>query len=243
MDNMKARYVRYVSMVRATLPHEEAMSVAVGGLAQAIGKIELALLRHYGLQASDYLIDVGCGSGRLAIPLSKAHGDRYLGTDLVPDLLENARNVTRRPAWRFEEVSGLSIPEADHQADMACFFSVFTHLLHEQTYLYLREAKRVLRPGGKVVFSFLEFGVGSNWQVFMDTVYRESIGRADDAVINVFINPGDIPLWAASLEMRVIDLRRGDDRFVPLTEPVTMEDGSVISGSAALGQSTCVLET
>jgi SAM-dependent methyltransferase len=241
--DMKARYVRYVETVKATLPHEKAMSDAVGGDAAAIGRIELALLRHYGLKPHDYLIDVGCGSGRLALPLSKVHGDRYLGTDLVPDLLAHARSVTQRPAWRFEEVSGLSIPESDHEADMVCFFSVFTHLLHEQTYLYLREAKRTLRPGGRVVFSFLEFDVPLHWQVFMDTVYRESIRAAEQGVLNMFINRGDIPRWAESLGMTIVDIRGGDEEFIPLPEPVTMEDRRMISGLSALGQSVCVLAT
>src|SRR3712207_6851625 len=41
-----------------------------------------------------------------------------------------------------------------------------SHLLHEESYLYLMEAHRALRPGGRVVFSFLEFPVPEAWKVF-----------------------------------------------------------------------------
>ena len=51
----------------------------------------------------------------------------------------------------------LYIPAPDACADMVCAFSVFTHLLHTETYLYLEDIRRVLRPGGRLVFSFLEF--------------------------------------------------------------------------------------
>jgi ubiquinone/menaquinone biosynthesis C-methylase UbiE len=62
------------------------------------------------------------------------------------------------------------IPEKDGEADFVCFFSVLTHLLHEQGFVYLQEAKRVLKPGGKIVFSFLEFAVPDHWAVFEGTV-------------------------------------------------------------------------
>jgi ubiquinone/menaquinone biosynthesis C-methylase UbiE len=121
----------------ATLPRDEAMQIAVRGDFDAIGGIELALLRVYGLGSDGYLIDVGCGSGRLAKPLSAYLRGRFSGFDLVSDLVEYARETVRPPDWRFETISHISIPEPDGCADMVCFFSVFTHLLHEHSYRYL----------------------------------------------------------------------------------------------------------
>src|SRR5688572_2504534 len=111
------------------------MKLAIGGQFEAYGQIEADMLRFFGLREHATLIDVGCGSGRLAIPLSKTHQGSYLGTDVVPDLIEFARASCSRPDWRFEVVDRLRIPARDQSADMVCFFSVLTHLLHEQSYL------------------------------------------------------------------------------------------------------------
>lgn len=237
--NLKRAYASWVSQAKAAMPHEEAMKFAVGGDFEAFGVIESEMLRFYGLGARDRLIDVGCGSGRLAIPLSKTHVGPYLGTDLVPDLLAYARKQCARPDWRFEAVDGLTIPAADGSADMVCFFSVFTHLLHEQTYLYLEEARRVLKPGGKIVFSFLEFAFPGHWPVFESTIADTRSRGAHP--LNVFIERDAIRAWAAQLDLRIVDLRTGDDHFVPLPAPLSLANGVTLSERANLGQSVCVL--
>jgi SAM-dependent methyltransferase len=238
--NIKERYVRYVDSVVGDTADEVAMGHAVGGAPEVVGILELALLRYAGLRESDYLIDIGCGSGRLTLPLSRTHKGRYLGTDLVPALLNYNKAKANRDDWRFEEVDGLTIPEATSQADMICFFSVFTHLLHEQTFLYLEEARRVLRPGGRVVFSFLEFDV--HWDIFHDTVERERAGKAEEGVLNVFMERSDIRMWAYFLDFDLIEMPPGREQFIPLPHPVTAPDGRIMKKLGALGQSVCVLQ-
>jgi len=237
--NLKAAYVGWVDRAKATMSHEEAMQYAVGGGFEAFGVIEAAILRHYGLGEDDMLVDVGCGSGRLAIPLSRTHRGGYLGTDLVPDLLAYARGRCARPDWRFERAKGLRIPAADARADMVCFFSVLTHLLHEQSYLYLEEARRVLKPGGRIVFSFLEFALAGHWPEFAATV--EGARRSGHHPLNVFIERDAIRAWAAHLDLRIDDIRDGEDHFIPLPAPLTLPSGIVLGERANLGQSVCVL--
>ncbi len=213
------------------------MQLAIGGEFEAIGIIERELLRRYGLRDVDYVIDVGCGSGRLAKPLAEVHRGRYLGTDVVPELIEHARLIAARPDWRFTITTGLAIPEADAQADMVCAFSVFTHLLHEHTYTYLRDARRVLKPGGSIVFSFLEFGVRSHW-----TVFQGMLENAGNEHLNMFISRDAIAAWAEHLELDVVAILDGDRDQVTLPTPITLEDGRVLSDGASLGQSVCVLK-
>lgn len=237
--NLKAAYTRWVEGSKAVMPHDQAMKHAVGGEFDAFGVIESELLRFYGLRPDDTLIDVGCGSGRLAIPLSRTHRGRYLGLDLAPDLLTYAEENCARPDWRFKVVDGLRIPEAGGVADMVCFFSVLTHMLHEQSYLYLKEARRVLKTGGRIVFSFLEYAVDGHWPTFAATV--ENARRADGRPLNVFIHRDAIHAWAEHLNLRVDDLRSGEDHFIPLSAPLTLESSVVLSERANLGQSVCVL--
>jgi ubiquinone/menaquinone biosynthesis C-methylase UbiE len=135
---------------------DTAMSLAVGGDYDAVGASELALLKYFGLQDNSNIIDVGCGSGRLASALRHMPTISYLGTDVVPELLAYAESRCKRPDWRFEPVGGLVIPAADQTADVVMFFSVFTHLAARESAAYLAEAKRVLKPGGIIVASFLD---------------------------------------------------------------------------------------
>ncbi|MFZ5720799.1 MAG: class I SAM-dependent methyltransferase [Pseudomonadota bacterium] len=222
--DLKAINVRYVETVKAGLPHEAAMERAIGGDFDAVGPIEAALLRHYGLPKSGHLVDVGCGAGRLAKPLSAWLEGTYLGVDLVPDLIAHARKVANRPDWRFEVIDHIAIPEADGRADMVCFFSVLTHLLHEQSYWYLEEAKRVLKPGGKIVFSFLEFHGGHHMPVFRQTVTAAK--QRIEQPLNVFIEREAITAWAQELGLEIEAIRGGPDQVV---------------AEGALGQSHAVL--
>lgn len=222
--DLKAVNMAFVNAIKTQMPHEQAMECAIGGGFEQFGAIELAILRHYGLAEHAHLIDVGCGSGRLARPLSLWLKGTYLGVDLVPDLIAHARKIAARPDWRFEVIDHIGIPEADGAADMVCFFSVLTHLLHEQSYWYLEEASRVLKPGGRVVFSFLEFRDPVHLQIFHDTV--TSAKRQNLQPLNTFIERGTIDIWARELGLEVIDVRDGSDPVVT--------DG-------ALGQSICVL--
>jgi peptidoglycan/LPS O-acetylase OafA/YrhL len=70
-----------------------------------------------------------------------------------------ASEKCERPDWRFEVVEGLSIPEKDGVVDYVSFFSVITHLRPQESLQYLHDAKRTLKPGGKIVASFLDRNV------------------------------------------------------------------------------------
>jgi len=206
------------------MPHEQAMEAAIGGAFETVGPLEVALVRRFGLAPEGYLIDVGCGSGRLAKPLSTSHTGRYLGIDVVAALVAHARRTVGRPDWRFEAIDHIGIPEGDGQADMVCFFSVLTHLLHEQSYWYLEEAKRVLKPGGVIVFSFLEFAQDAHMAVFWETLATAKKRR--EFPLNVFIERTAIRRWADALGLELVALHDGSEALVP---------------EGALGQSLCVL--
>jgi SAM-dependent methyltransferase len=236
------RYLQgYEGMVAAllrALPEEEAMARAVGGDYERIGVLEHALLRGLGLGPGARVVDVGCGSGRLALQLAR-HGElRYLGLDVVPALLDYARRRVGREDFRFEAVDRIAIPAPESSADFVVFFSVFTHLLHEESYLYLQEAMRVLRPGGKAVFSFLDYDVEGAWGVFEANLawVRE---RTIAGHLNVFLNPRDLRLWARRLGFRVQAIHRGDQPFIAVDAATAT--AAVAPGTYALGQSVCVL--
>lgn len=237
--DFQTTYTLLVNSLKREHGTDRAMKLAVGGEFEAVGLLELETLKYLGLTADAYLIDVGCGSGRLAKPLSHYLTGRYLGIDIVPELVGHARQIVGRPDWRFEVAEGLSIPEKDEVADFVCFFSVFTHLLHEQTYVYLREAKRVLKPGGTIVFSFLDFTVPHHWDIFELNIRDLGVNSHP---LNMFISKDAIRSWAEHLELQVQTIKDGNEPFVPLPEPIVFESGSVVEKVGTIGQSVCVVK-
>jgi ubiquinone/menaquinone biosynthesis C-methylase UbiE len=229
-------YREFVRSLSRRHTQTRAMELAIGGEFEAFGILEREILIRYGLQPSQYVIDVGCGSGRLANGLSPYLTGPYLGIDVVPDLVEYARNLVARSDWRFEVGSGLEIPERAGRADMVCFFSVFTHLLHEQSYTYLKDARRVLKPGGLIVFSFLEFAMPFHWNVFETMLQNSSDGH-----LNMFVERNAFQTWAAHLDLQVVEFIDGNQPHARLPHPVKLDDGRVLSDWGSLGQSLGVL--
>ena len=230
-------YSEHLAQLKTRLPTDDALRAAVGGEFEAIGKLELALLEQYGLgdKPAD-VVDVGCGSGRLAVQLVANPNVSYTGTEIMPDLLAFAQKLCERPDWKFVQTDGFSIPVADNQADYVCFFSVFTHILHQETYRYLQEAKRVLKPGGLILFTFLEFRILCHWAIFE---------RSLDAVsknihLDQFISRDAIEVWAKHLDLEIVQVEDGDKPHIPLSSPIIYEDGRVMEGMGNFGQSVAV---
>lgn len=199
-------YRRLVAELAENRPLDEAMALAVGGGDyEAIGAAEADLLIEAGFGAGHSLIDIGCGSGRLSSHLSKRFGDAitYLGVDVVPELLDYARHRAA-PAYRFELTSGLTVPAADGCADFVAAFSVFTHLRHAETAAYLRDIRRTLRPGGVLVFSFLELPYHA--RIFVSTSMRKLVGKCHPE--NHFLSRQAILRMAAELEFAI-------EKFLP----------------------------
>ena len=237
LPNFKKSYEKLTKKLIKTHDTEKAMSAAVGGDFEAVGQLEYALLLQCGLEKTHTVIDVGCGSGRLGFQLRKYLDDKYIGIDVVQDLFKYAEMKCGRPDWRFYEAPGLSIPEADGYADFICFFSVFTHLLHEESYKYLEEASRVIKQKGKIIFSFLEFKIPSHWWVFEQVL----ADKRPDKVLNQFLSRDAIESWVKHLGLDIVDIHDGDKPHIKLNDIVKWDDGREMIGEGNLGQSVCVL--
>src|SRR5690242_13831995 len=97
--DLRSSYINHVAKLEQRLKSDDALSQAVGGDFLAVGKLEYYLLRSLGLQNHDLVVDVGCGSGRLASQLAGIGELKYIGCDVVPRLLAHAAEICRRPDW------------------------------------------------------------------------------------------------------------------------------------------------
>ena len=204
-------YNRYVRRLMAAAPdHEAAMALAVGGGSYTeIGGRTRRFLESLGLQGTDYVIDIGAGSGRLTTALKDLPDLRYMGTDVVPELLEFARNKSGREDWTFKLVDRIEIPEADAVADFVVFFSVLTHLEETESYRYLQEARRVIKKNGKIVVSFLDPDVplharivGKSWT--QPNWWKERLGRISGrGVLSKLLSKKVLERWSRDLNLSV----------------------------------------
>lgn len=119
------------------------------------GDGHVAVLRVYGLADGMAVYDLGCGCGRTAQALKRSGWTgSYTGADVVPELLEEL--AAQCPGYKTVLNYGRTIEAEDASLDMVFGWSVFTHLAPAETYLYLEDSFRALKPGGTLVFSFLE---------------------------------------------------------------------------------------
>ena len=118
------------------------------------------------------VFDFGCGCGRVArqMILQSPRPERYLGVDLHRGMIEWARtNLTPvAPEFEFQHHNvynralnpGEGLPEVaplpaeDSSFTLVNALSVFTHLTERQAVHYMREAARILEPGGLIHASF-----------------------------------------------------------------------------------------
>ena len=99
-------------------------------------------------------VEIGCGAGRMTRWLAQAFGKVH-GFDVSPRMIELARaRLDGLPNVVLHASSGVSLePLEDASADLVFSYIVFQHIPDQSIIeAYVREAARVLRPGG--VFKF-----------------------------------------------------------------------------------------
>jgi len=230
------RYQRRVEILTQIYDRQRALELSVGGDFDALGIVERELLVYAGLRRDHLLIDVGCGCGRLSKALAAWPDLKYVGIDSVAELLAQAKSISNRADWQFVLVDGQTIPLIEGAADFVCFFSVFTHMWQHESFRYLCDAARVLKAGGRAVFSFYDFAVSDHWRHF-----QYSVDHPDD-VINCVVGEAGVKAWADHIGLNVVELQAGGAPFIPLSIPVAREDGTRLPGLAAFSQSIAVLE-
>jgi 2-polyprenyl-3-methyl-5-hydroxy-6-metoxy-1,4-benzoquinol methylase len=187
-----------------------------------IGFMERTIAARHHALAGASVVDIGCGVGRLTRYLVPENLGAYLGTDVVPEALALAKAPTNGAAmFRFETVESCVIPAEDASADIVCGFSVITHLLDEHIVDYFSEARRVLRPNGSVVFSYLDFASPLHQKQFWAFV-RDKRRRHD---LLKFSEQSTLRFFADLVGLKVVEV-------ITPNEPVAFPAGSMLLNGA-----------
>jgi ubiquinone/menaquinone biosynthesis C-methylase UbiE len=93
------------------------------------------------------VVDVGCGEGALARALAK-RGAHVTGVEILDEALSKARAAAPVAGERFLKGVGEDLPLPDNDADAVIFLNSLHHVPGAHMDKALREAARVLKPGG-----------------------------------------------------------------------------------------------
>ena len=130
------------------------------------------LLKEYANLASESkVLEIGCGCGRLAVPLASIiKNGNYNGMDIDRESLEaclrNKLLLSKNCEFQLMDIyngaynpagcladKDYKFPYTDASFDVIYMFSVFTHILPDGVTNYIKEISRLLKAGGRCLFS------------------------------------------------------------------------------------------
>lgn len=130
---------------------------------------ELAFLQHVFRQLArrpvQDVLDVGCGQGRILLPLVR-EGLSVTGLDLSPDMLQHCRDRLAGEGFTTPlQHASMEELEADAEFDALIAFDSVVCYLHEPERLVpvLERFRRALRPGGVLVID--NWNMLGNWEL------------------------------------------------------------------------------
>lgn len=129
------------------------------------GQFTKLFIEHGGLTATSQVLDIGCGTGRMAKPLQQLlRGGRYIGFDINERFIQYC-NSTYQSKMQFDlfdiqhdeynpdgliDAINFEFPYDSRRFDFVCAIAVFNHMYPKWVHQYLREVSRVLKPKGRL---------------------------------------------------------------------------------------------
>ncbi len=104
-------------------------------------------------RSDDSVLDIGTGTGALLRELaaSGARPEKVVGVDASTRMLERARPAELPGEWRLEQADARKLPFGDESFSLVFAAYLLNVLSDEDGTAILREAHRVLVPGGRLV--------------------------------------------------------------------------------------------
>lgn len=128
------------------------------------------------------LLELACGTGRLTRQLLNvlAPTTRLVATDVNPAMLDFAKRAIQEPGVEWDVVDAVSLPYPEGSFDVVV--AEFGVMFYSDRPLAYREALRVLRPGGTLLFT--------SWS----TMAENPVARITQEVVKEFF-PLDTPAF------------------------------------------------
>lgn len=196
-------------------------------------------LRHFvnlgGLKPSDRVFEIGCGIGRMAMPLRRYLNEqgRYHGMDVVSAGIDWCQSKIAAHDERFtftrsdfyhplynpngrETATAARFPVEDGSVDFVVATSLFTHLSRGVFERYLSEVARVLSVGGRLFATFFLINARTRKIASAGSSrYRFDLSEPGP----LFRPPGGHLLQAVAVDEEWLLDRAGAGGLVPQTPP------------------------
>jgi hypothetical protein len=157
--------------------------------------VTLEMLRMADVRASDHVIDLGSGDGRIVILAARRFGATGLGVEIDPELVSRsqraARNsgVAERVQFRVEDLFTTDLSAA----------TVITMYLLPEFNLRLRPSLLALKPGTRIVSHDWDM---ADWQPDQTTVVPvpdKAVGREKSSKVHLWVVPARVQgLWCGT---------------------------------------------
>jgi SAM-dependent methyltransferase len=194
------------------------------------------MLRMGGIGPRDFVMDLGCGDGRLVIEAAKRHGARGLGIDIDPELVQIASATAER-----EKVSHLVRFEVrDIVATDVSEATVLTlYLLPAMMARLQPRLLSMLRPGARIVSHDYTFGEWrADTQFSFEVPEKKAITGIPSATVLLWVVPARVAgRWrlsapaASGLDGAELDLRQSFQGLSGQVRPVRGAVGDFDGGT------------
>ena len=156
--------------------------------------------RESQLLKGKHLLEIGCGMGFDSLEFLK-RGVRVTATDLTPNAVEMTKKhfaVEGLEAEAVHTANALALPFEDHTFD-AVWSNGVLHATGD-TALAIAEARRVTKPGGRVIIS--HFYRKPSWMYMLNRYGRENIEyKEEDPPVNEFYKEEEILAFFKGFEI------------------------------------------
>jgi SAM-dependent methyltransferase len=131
-----------------------------------------------GVTASDDVLEIGCGAGRVGRFLAP-HCRHWTGADVSQNMLRFAAEaLAGLPNVSTALLNGYDLTGiADRSLDVVYCTGVFMHLDEWERFRYVQDARRVLRPGGRLYVDNFNLLEPEGWALFMDLYRMDPLKR------------------------------------------------------------------
>lgn len=127
----------------------------------------------------DSLLDIGCFSGTFLSMISENRCPRQVGTDILKSQIDYATKLYGSPYREFRYIEGSLLSNISNEKfSFVTMIEVIEHLTSEEIKDIFNEIYKVLKPGGKLIFSTPNYM--SAWpllelilNIFSDVKYEE----------------------------------------------------------------------